>query len=76
MLGGFVLLHEFLHAAPVVIAESARGVVVGFWPRYVAPYFAYVDALTRRVQRACRVAPLVVLTALPFDVALAFPSTA
>lgn len=76
VLVGFVLLHEFLHAAPAVIAGSPDGVVVGFWPRYVAPYFAYVDALPRRVQLACGVAPLVVLTALPFGVALAFPSVA
>jgi hypothetical protein len=76
LLTGFALLHEFLHAVPAVIAGSSSSVIIGFWPRYFAPYFAYLGALPRNVQLACGVAPLLGLTMLPFGIALVFPAVA
>jgi hypothetical protein len=52
---GFIFLHEILHALPAMVAGSTDGVVVGFWPRYLAPYVAVAGALSREAQlrRTC-----------------------
>lgn len=72
----FVLAHEALHAVPALWAGSHSAVVVGFWPRYLAPYVAYLGALPRAAQLWCGVAPLLALTVLPVLVALAAPPAA
>lgn len=74
LLLGFMALHELLHAIPVMIAGSPDAVVVGFWPRYLAPYAAYTGALSRETQMLCGSLPLLLLTVLPFGVALAVPN--
>ena len=73
-LGGLLLFHEFLHALPALLAGESDKVVIGIWPRYLAPYFAYLGSLPRRIQLLCGITPLLGLTVLPFAVALAFPS--
>lgn len=73
---GFMALHELLHAIPAMITGSPDAVVMGFWPRYLAPYSAYMGALSRESQMLCGSLPLLVLTILPFGIALAAPDAA
>lgn len=75
-IGAFIVAHESLHAVPVLIAGSGEHIVVGFWPRYLAPYVAYLGALPKRVQLLCGAMPLLVLTVLPVPIALAVPASA
>lgn len=70
----FLLLHELLHALPQVLSGSSEPVVIGFWPRYMAPYVAYLGPLSREAQLVSGVMPLLVLTLLPFAVALVAPA--
>lgn len=73
-LGGFVLLHETLHALPALVAGSSDAVIVGFWPRHLAPYMAYTGALTREVQLVSGATPFILLTLLPIVVAVVLPA--
>ena len=71
----FLAIHEALHVVPALVAGSSRHVVVGFWPRYAAPYVAYTGELSREVQLVSGALPLIVLTVLPFIVAWVVPAT-
>lgn len=62
---GFVVLHELLHAIPVLLTGSRDAVVFGFWPRYLAPYFSTFEAVPRDVQLVSGALPFLVLTVLP-----------
>jgi hypothetical protein len=75
-LAGLIAAHELLHAVPAMVYGTSDGVVIGFWPRYLAPYVAYLGVVPRRAQLLSGVAPLVVLTALPLVVALILPAAA
>lgn len=69
----FLAIHEALHVVPALVAGSSRHVVVGFWPRYAAPYVAYTGELSREVQLVSGALPLIVLTVAPFAVAWVVP---
>lgn len=69
LLMGFVLLHELLHAVPVMLTSSWDDLVIGFWPRHFTPYFATLGSVPRNVQLVSGVLPLLVLTLLPMLVA-------
>lgn len=71
LLLGFVLLHELLHAVPVAMTGSWDELVLGFWPRHLAPYFATTGPVPRNVQLASGALPLVTLTVLPIVVGAA-----
>lgn len=71
---GFVLVHEALHAVPAMLVGSLDGIVVGFWPRHLAPYVAYTGALSREAQLVSGVMPLVLLTGLPLALGIAIPA--
>lgn len=75
-LAAFVAVHEALHAMPAMLVGSHSALGVGFWPRYLAPYVAYLGALPRRTQLWCGVTPLLVLTVIPVPIALAVPPAA
>jgi hypothetical protein len=57
-----------------MVAGSSDGVVVGFWPRYLAPYVAFAGALSREARLVSGATPFVLLTLLPFVVALVLPA--
>lgn len=69
LLAGFVLLHELLHAVPVMLAGSWDDLVIGFWPRHLAPYFATLGAVPRNTQLVSGALPFLTLTMLPVLVA-------
>jgi len=71
VLFGFVLLHELLHAVPIMLTGSWAELVVGFWPRHLAPYFAATGPVPRNVQLTSGALPLVALTLLPILLAAA-----
>jgi len=75
-LGGFILVHEALHALPAMVAGSSDSVIVGFWPRAFAPYMAYTGTLTREAQLVSGATPFLLLTLLPILVAVALPAVA
>lgn len=62
---GFVLLHELLHAVPVMLTGLWDDLVIGFWPRHFVPYFATLGAVPRNVQLVSGSLPFVSLTLLP-----------
>jgi hypothetical protein len=76
VLVGGILLHEMLHALPLAVAGRSENLVLGFWPRHLAPYVAYIGALPLKTQLLSGILPLVVLSVLPLLTALVFPSAA
>jgi hypothetical protein len=73
---GGVLLHEALHAVPLVIAGRSEDLIVGFWSRHLVPYVAFMSALPLRTQLLSGILPLPVLSGLPLLAALVLPSAA
>ncbi|MGV8083813.1 MAG: DUF3267 domain-containing protein [Coriobacteriia bacterium] len=73
---GFVLLHEVLHVIPAVVAGGSKDVVIGFWPKYFAPYVAFTGTLSRNVQLLSGVMPFLALTVVPIPLAMLFPQAA
>jgi hypothetical protein len=70
---GFVVIHEVLHTLPAFIAGRSRDVVIGFWPRYFTPYAALTGAFPRDGQLLIGATPFLVLTLIPFPLAIMFP---
>ncbi len=66
---GFVLLHELLHAVPVMLTGSRDDLVIGFWPRHFVPYFATLGAVPRNIQLVSGALPFVSLTLMPLLIA-------
>jgi len=69
----FLAAHEALHALPALLGGQRDGLVVGFSPRHVAPYVVVNAALPREVQLLCGVLPFLVLSVMPFLIAVAVP---
>lgn len=55
---------------------GCANLVIGFWPRHLAPYIAFAGPLPRGTQLLSGILPFPVLTVLPFLVALTVPATA
>lgn len=79
----FIFLHEALHVVPMLFADRSvdsdfpRGdIVMGFWPRNLAPYVAYLGTTSRELQLLSGAMPFLLLTLLPFAVGAVFPAIA
>lgn len=71
-----IVLHEMLHAVPLAVAGHSENLVMGFWPRHLAPYVAVVGAVPLKTQLLSGALPLVILSVLPLLASLVLPSAA
>ena len=71
---GFGLLHELLHAVPILLTRSWDDLLIGFWPRHLSAYFATFAPVSRNLQLASGALPLFALTLLPMLLAVGFSS--